>query len=163
MKSASTPIASSTKEETLRHALAFITSSFQQMTEEAQKSAALLDISVKTPFAQQIERTIEKPAETMFELSADLDSKVKSVLSSWARAYISHKANLVASAYEGETKDNALFFYVELKNDEPEIRSDFYSFYDHYEHMPINEMFPIHFQFVSNDVLSSLIGVKKIF
>ncbi len=148
-----------TLDDKIRVMLSVFKDLLESFRDEAEKSIALLDVSVKTPLSEHIEKSLKRtPLEGMTNLSCEIDDQIKHIIEMAVIASFKINKGIIKGAYKTKTDFNDLHFCIVLNDDNIENRDKIFEFYETYElnERYILEKFPVYFQFVPDNLISKI-------
>ena len=141
----------------LKAILYLLQTNLEEFKEEVDRSYELLKIGEKTDLSKKIEYTLEDPINSVFNLSANIDEQVKSIIDRIVKAFLKSQASIIQKAYRTQTALNDLHYSIALKHDNLENRNKLFDFFDKFDLLDISNKYPVYFQFVPIELMDKIL------
>ena len=125
-------------------------------------SKEMLGTGAMTALSDQIGQTIENPLHAMFRVSNDIDNNIKRLINQITVAFLRQKKDIINDAYVSKTPDNSLYYSLVLNKDDFNSRDSIFSFYDKYDLLEISSKYPVHFQFMTSELIGKRYNYEKV-
>jgi hypothetical protein len=138
---------------------AFYSSLQEYLASAAEKvieSKTLSSIGVYDELFKFIEKAHKDPLSIISDKLNGEIKEIHSILDGMVNAFVSNHKNLLKSFSRIEHYNNALYYYMVLKDNQAESKRPFLRFLFDYDQKPISQKFPIIFDFISSDVFQTL-------
>ncbi|WAC15267.1 hypothetical protein [Dyadobacter pollutisoli] len=149
-----------TTDKKLTSILYLLQTQLEEMKDEADRSYELHKIGEKTDLVKYIEQRLDDPFGGLVKMSNNLDSQLKDLLNVFVKHFLRSNRELISSAYLDKTQREDLNYSIILNEDSLESRIAILNFYEIYDQIEPTLKFPVHFQFVP-DQLADRISYKE--
>jgi len=125
---------------------------------QVSQSKTLFNIGVYDDIFKLIEKAHKDPLGI---ISDKIESEVKgihTILDGMVNAFLSTNESLIKCFQKVDHSNNALYYYIVLKEDTLTNRKPFLRFIFDYDNKPISKKFPIIFDFVSIEIFDELLN-----
>jgi len=140
----------------LRAILYLLQTNLEEFSEEVERSYELLKLGEKTELSKTIEDSIEDPLSSIFNISVDIDNRIKNIVDRIVKSYLKHNSAIVQTAYRTNTIKGDLHYSIVLKNDNMVNRNRIFDFFDKYDLLEVSQKYPVYFQFVPVDLAEKI-------
>jgi hypothetical protein len=134
----------------------------EDLKNDVDRSYELHKIGEKTEIINQIEKMLDNPLNSIFEMSEGFDKFINSIIENLVKGFLNTKKELIKSIYSEKTNSNDLFYAIVLNNDNTENRSAILRFYDFFYTLDISKKYPVSLQFVHFSLENKLSKFKQI-
>jgi hypothetical protein len=146
----------------LKAILFLMQTDMDQFQTEVNRTYELLKIGEKTDLSQQIEKIMDDPLSTIFEISSDFDDKAKFLVDKLVISFLKHKSKYISHAYRSLTFFNDLHYTIILKEDSLVSRNAMFEFFEAYDLLNLSVKFPVYFQYVPIELIDRMSVCEEI-
>jgi hypothetical protein len=146
----------------IRGRLFVLQTALEDLKTEVDRSYNLHEIGEKTEIVEQIEKILDNPLNSIFEMSEEFDKFINSVIESLAKGFLISKKELIKSIYSEKTDSNDLFYAIVLNENSFENRSSLLRFFDFFYTLDISKKYPVSFQFVPTELENKFSKFKQV-
>lgn len=123
---------------------------------KVEESKTLFSIGVYDDVFKLIEKAHKDPLSIISE-KVELEVKViHSILNGMVNAFFANHKDSIKYSANAKHENNALYYYIVLKDNNIETKSPFSRFIFDYDRNPLSKKFPIIFDFVSENIFKEL-------
>ncbi|NMH28487.1 hypothetical protein [Flavobacterium silvaticum] len=143
-------------DEQLRAILVLFKSRLESYSQDASQSYELLKLGAKDKLAQDLEKTIKDPLGSLSDVTDEIDEKIKSIIDTLVRSFLTFKNDFILNAYKSNTSINNLYYSIVLKEDNIENRNAIFEFFEVYDLIDISTKYPVYFQFTPLSLVDNI-------
>lgn len=153
------------REKSIQSMLFRLQTMLSEVTDEVDRSYALLKIGEKTDLSKQIEEGIDNPIAPLLHNISIFDNRIKSILDGFAKWFLTNNTGIISCAYRTKTDFNDLHYSIVLKEDNIKYRNKIFGFYGVYDELSFSEniaqynlaeRYPVYFQFVPEHLIHKI-------
>lgn len=123
---------------------------------DAQFSSDLFALGAHTKLTKTVEKLINSPLDSLYELTNEMDDKLKTVVDSIVKSYFTFKKDIIANVYKSSSEVNILHYSIVLKQDNIANRSTMFDFFDTYDNIALSNKYPVYFQFTPQELIEKI-------
>lgn len=128
---------------------------FSDLSNDAEFSSGLLELDIKSSFAQKIDEAVKNPLQTSFKSLELLENAIVEMLVSIVKSFFIENKDIINSVYFAKEKNNLLHYSIILNNYNLENKNIFNKFISAYEQTDYASRFPIVFQIIPDSLIDA--------
>lgn len=128
----------------------------------ASNSAALMQMGIRDTMAEFISSTIQDPLNFLNHSVITNQNLILDSLDILVSGLVSNTPSITDAVYRSNKNGSFAQYFVILKDNKVVNRKPFFEFLNEYNTLPLSNVFPVHFDFISHDQESDIIKAKKI-
>lgn len=153
---------SNKREEEISLILKLLENRIDEFKHDIDLSKELLGGGVKTGLINDIEKTIENPLSQLLSLREKLDFELKDFAKNIIKALLKRKKELIKEVYRCESFENESLYCIVLSEDNIENRESIFEVLDVYDTILSNNLYPVSFQFIPENLRAEINYIEKI-
>lgn len=142
--------------------LEFLQDKFNKSAENAGDSKSLLELGLKTEYAQGLETFLNNPMEALYNARKSFDGSLQNFVNAMVSTYLKSKKESVSHAVWAENANCNLYYCISLKEDTLDNRININEFFEFYDEYSLSRDYPVYFHFIPNQYIGNIKYKKEI-